>query len=131
VCTTIFPHNAVQPDPHLWIKVRVQDSRGVIECELYRVSEVCPLVPVEYVSVLWAVHKFVFGEGSAMARLWLWWVTTVDRPCGPRQHIVESLNTAVAGQLPDAACERLHVLAEECMKLPWPIESYVEAVDPC
>ena len=127
-CTTIYPYNAVQPDPHLWLSVRVICSGTRCECEVHRIPELLNSVPAEYATVLVAVHRFVFGEGSPMCRLWLWWVATRERPCGPRQHIIDSVNAAIGKQPPAMACARLKTLTDECMKIPWPIQSYADAL---
>ena len=123
VCSTIYPHN--HQECHLWLGITVVAEDEVVKVEAHRIPEIFARVPTEHRAVLMAVHNFIFGDGSAMSRIWLDWCTTADRPTGPRSHIVQILNNAIAERSAAEALANLEVLSANAMNIPWPVESYI------
>ena len=123
VCSTIYPHSP--QECHLWLGIRVVTEDEVVNVEAHRIPEIFGRVPIELRTVLMAVHNFIFGDGSAMSRIWLDWCTTADRPTGPRSNIVRVMNNAIEGRSAAEALANLEALSANAMGIPWPVKSYI------
>ena len=121
-CSTIYPHNRNETHAWLSISITLTDGTVIVVPPVDLTRRRFDGLPIAGHKFLRQVASFIFGNGSAMSRLWLASVNSAAT-IGPRTRIVDTLNQCLTHPTL-SPCDALAAVAENCARLPWPPPGY-------